>query len=302
MPTDGRQKPLVSVGFPVFNEESSLPAALDSILAQDYEHLEVIVCDNASTDATPEIAREYAARDARIAVHESDANRGSSFNFNRCFRLASGRYFTWASGHDTRLPQAIGKCVVALEEDPRLVLCYPRAVWCRFDGTPQTSFVDSVDTRGLPPALRLRETLEQVRIGTVFYGVIRSSALARTRLLCDCLGPDRVLLAELSMIGHFHQLDETLFCMTENRPWETHDQRVERWIEMTGIRSHLARSLPYTVMGFEHMRGVWRLSEGAAKPINAGLAAFWYSRRYLLLAIETLRRGSPAAPRQSGRS
>jgi glycosyltransferase involved in cell wall biosynthesis len=105
MPTDSRKKPLVSVGFAVFNEETSLAAALDSILAQDNEHLEVIVCDNASTDATLEIACAYSARDARITVHESAANRGSRFNFNRCFRLASGRYFTWARGHDTRLPR-----------------------------------------------------------------------------------------------------------------------------------------------------------------------------------------------------
>src|SRR6266576_7233191 len=102
MPTDGREKPLVSVGFHVFNEEAGLPADLDSILAQDYEHLEVIVSDNASMDATVDIAREYAARDARIAVHESDANRASHFNFNRCFRLSSGRHCTWPSGHDTR--------------------------------------------------------------------------------------------------------------------------------------------------------------------------------------------------------
>src|SRR5919198_1495185 len=153
MPIDGREKPLVSVGFPVFNEESSLPAALDSILAQDYEHLEVIVCDNASTDATLEIACEYAARDARIAVHESDANRGSNFNFNRCFRVASGRYFMWASGHDTRLPQAIRKCVEVLEDDPRLVLCYPRTLLRGLDGT-SAPIVDTLETRGLPPALR----------------------------------------------------------------------------------------------------------------------------------------------------
>jgi glycosyltransferase involved in cell wall biosynthesis len=302
MPTDGREKPLVSVGLPVFNEESGLPAALDSILAQDYEHLELIVSDNGSTDATVDIAREYAARDARIAVHRSDQNRGAAFNWNRCFRLASGPYFTWASGHDTRLPQAIGKCVAALEDDPRLVLCYPRALWRRFDGTSETRIGDTVGTRGLPPTLRVRETLKQVK-GEEINGVIRSSALARTRLICNCLVPDLVLLVELSMLGDFQQLDETLLVLTENRPWEKHDQRVERWIEMIGVQSQLARSRPYTVAGFELVRGVWRLSDGAAKPTNAGLAAFWYARRYLLLAIEYIWRGQLGQPsKQSGSS
>jgi glycosyltransferase involved in cell wall biosynthesis len=286
MPIDGREKPLVSVGFPVFNEESSLPAALDSILAQDYEHLEVIVCDNASTDATLEIACEYAARDARIAVHESDANRGSNFNFNRCFRVASGRYFMWASGHDTRLPQAIRKCVEVLEDDPRLVLCYPRTLLRGLDGT-SAPIVDTLETRGLPPALRLRETVEQLGWCNAVYGVIRSSALARTRLFCDCFGSDHVLLAELSLLGEFHQLDETLFVRTENRLPEELSHKLERVFEMTGVRSQLGRSRPFTVMGFEHVRGVWHLSEGAAKPKNAGRAAFWYARhRWPFVALE----------------
>ena len=280
MPTDGRNKPLVSVGFPVFNEETSLPAALDSILAQDYRHLEVIVCDNASTDATLQIAREYAARDARIAVHESDANRGSQFNFNRCFWLASGSHFMWASGHDTRLPQTIRKCVEALEDDPRLVLCYPRACWRRHDGTSDLIIDDTLETRGLPPALRLRKTVEELGNCDAVYGVFRSAALARTRLLCGCFGSDHVLLAELSLLGDFHQLDETLFVRTDNRVPEDEDQRLERVFEMHGVRTDLERSWPYTVMGIEHVRGAWNLSEGVARPANAGLAAFWYARRW----------------------
>jgi glycosyltransferase involved in cell wall biosynthesis len=287
MPTVGREKPLVSVGFPVFNEETSLPAALDSILAQDYEHLEVIICDNASTDATLEITREYAARDARITVHDSDANRGSNFNFNRCFRLASGRYFMWASGHDTRLPHAIRKCVEALEEDLRLVLCYPRALWQPLDGTSNPVVDDTLETRGLRPVLRVRKTVEELEDCNAVYGVVRSSALARTRLFCDCFGSDHVLLAELSLLGDFHQLDETLFVRTENRLPEEEDQRLERVFEMTGVRTHRGRSRPYTAMGFEHVRGVWHLSEGAAKPTIAGLTALWYARRWgPLLASE----------------
>jgi glycosyltransferase involved in cell wall biosynthesis len=283
----GPQTPLVSVGFPVFNEEKSLPAALDSILAQDYEHLEVIVCDNASTDATLEIAREYAGRDARIAVHESDANRGSNSNFNRCFRLASGRYFMWASGHDTRLPQAIRKCVEALEDDPRLVLCYPRARWRRPDGTSDPIVDDRLETRGLPPAQRLRKTVEELGNCDAVYGVVRSSALARTRLFCGSFGSDHVLLAELSLLGDFHQLDETLFVRTDNRLPEDEGQRLERVFEMHGVRTDLERSRPYTVMGFEHVRGAWNLSAAAARPTNAGLAAFWYARRWgPLLASE----------------
>lgn len=53
--------PLVSVGMPVYNGAKTLRRAMDSILGQDYSNFEFIISDNASTDETPEICREYAA-------------------------------------------------------------------------------------------------------------------------------------------------------------------------------------------------------------------------------------------------
>lgn len=271
MPMSRGETPLVSVGVPVFNEEASLPAALDSILAQEYERLEVIVCDNASTDATVEIAREYAARDARIAVHESDANRGQPFNFNRCFGLASGRYFTWASGHDTRLPQAIGECVAALEDDPTLVLCYPRAERRAFDGSVEPVLQGTAETQGLPPEVRLRTTVLQLMTCEIVHGVIRSSALARTRLFRQCHGADHVLLAELSLLGGFHQLDDVLFVRVQNRP-EREQEQLVRKLEIASL-TRVARSRPFSLMLVEHARGAWHVSTGTARVSNAWRAA-----------------------------
>lgn len=287
MPTGRREMPLVTVGLPVFNEEESLSAALDSVLAQDYEYLEVIICDNASTDATVEIAREFAARDARIAVHESDVNRGQPFNFNRCFELASGSYFTWASGHDARLPQAIRMCVEALAADPRIVLCYPSSLWRHLDGTTSPVLDDGLDTRGLPPTLRLRRAIEWLRTCNAVHGVIRSEALAATRLFRNCVGADHVLLAELSLLGEFRQLDDVLFIRAENRPLESHEERFTRTFEMLGVVDWNARAKPYTTMGFEHVRGVWHVSRRSRRLVASVLAALWFARRWRqLLAME----------------
>ena len=60
--------PLVTLGVPVRNGAAMLAAALDSIVAQDYPNLEVVVSDNASTDATPEILRDYVQRYRHIRV------------------------------------------------------------------------------------------------------------------------------------------------------------------------------------------------------------------------------------------
>ena len=83
--------PLASVGLPVYNGEAHLAKALDAVLDQDLEDFEVIVCDNASTDATADIARDYASRDARIRYHRNPRNLGLAGNFNKAFQLANGQ-------------------------------------------------------------------------------------------------------------------------------------------------------------------------------------------------------------------
>src|SRR5690349_18517402 len=116
--------PLVSIGVPVHNEARYLAAALDALLAQDYPNLEIIVCDNVSDDATGAIAREYAARDRRVRYHRNANNVGGIENFNVALRLARGKYFAWAAGHDLRRPSFVSRCVRVLEADPPVVLCH----------------------------------------------------------------------------------------------------------------------------------------------------------------------------------
>src|SRR3989442_1198286 len=93
-------KPLVSIGLPIYNGERYLRQALDSLLSQAYENFELIVSDNASDDATPEICAAYAARDARIKYFRAPTNMGAVWNFNRVFELAGGEFFMWAAHDD----------------------------------------------------------------------------------------------------------------------------------------------------------------------------------------------------------
>src|SRR5688572_22439365 len=113
--------PLLSVGMPVFNEGRSIANALDAILVQTYSNIEVIVSDNASTDATSDICLDYERRDSRVRYHRNSENFGGAENFNRAFALASGKYFCWAAGHDERTPDFGARCVEVLERDPSVV-------------------------------------------------------------------------------------------------------------------------------------------------------------------------------------
>ena len=79
--------PLVSIVVPVWNGEAHLRESLDSILAQTYPQLEVIVVDDASTDSTPEILASYGDR---IRVHRQQSTRGIYGNANDGIALACG--------------------------------------------------------------------------------------------------------------------------------------------------------------------------------------------------------------------
>ena len=63
--------PKVSIGLPVYNGEPFLSKTIDAILTQTFNDFELIICDNASTDATETICRKYAAQDKRINYYQN---------------------------------------------------------------------------------------------------------------------------------------------------------------------------------------------------------------------------------------
>ena len=102
-----RARPRVSIGMPVFNGATYIRDALDSLLAQTYADFEIIIADNASTDATEATCREYTMRDSRIRYVRHRENRGIVANFQHVLDEAVGDYFMWAAADDTWDPQWI---------------------------------------------------------------------------------------------------------------------------------------------------------------------------------------------------
>ncbi|MBQ7478817.1 MAG: glycosyltransferase [Selenomonadaceae bacterium] len=86
------ESPLVSVLVPVYNGEKYLPACLDSILSQTMEDMEVICIDDCSTDSSLSILREYAMRDQRVRLYQSEVNSGVDIVMNQALELVRGRY------------------------------------------------------------------------------------------------------------------------------------------------------------------------------------------------------------------
>ena len=114
-------QPLVTVFLPAYNCEKYIAVAIDSILAQTYSNLEVLICNDGSTDGTEEIIKTYT--DKRIKYIKNEKNLQLIATLNKGIRLAKGKYLARMDADDICLPQRIEKQVQVMERDPEVVIC-----------------------------------------------------------------------------------------------------------------------------------------------------------------------------------
>jgi glycosyltransferase involved in cell wall biosynthesis len=205
-------KPRVSIGLPIYNAEKYLEEAIDSILAQTYTDLELIISDNASTDRTQEICLRYAQNDQRIRYYRNDSNLGGAPNHNIVFRLAKGEYFKWAAYDDKLAPDFLLKCVEVLDKHPDVVLCMSQTDLIDEHGKHLRHFDYKEANADLPnPTKRFRNFLLHNLSANFFYGLIRVNRMAQTSLHGNFTAADVVLQAELALYGRFRVVPEYLF-------------------------------------------------------------------------------------------
>ncbi|WP_448203854.1 glycosyltransferase family 2 protein [Azospirillum sp. sgz302134] len=98
--TEKEAHPDVSVVMGAYNCERSVARALDSVLAQSFTSFEIIVVDDASTDATADVVGRFAERDRRITLLRNDVNRGPSAARTRAIAAARGRWIALLDSDD----------------------------------------------------------------------------------------------------------------------------------------------------------------------------------------------------------
>ncbi|NOG59105.1 MAG: glycosyltransferase family 2 protein [Proteobacteria bacterium] len=216
--------PLVSIGLPVYNGDTSLEAALDCLLAQDYPNIEVIISDNASTDATSKICEEYSQDEPRIKYFRSEENHGAIWNFNRVFELSTGKYFMWAAHDDLREASFIGACVEKMEAQGDAVLCQTFTAMYIEDNDEILGIINlnSFDN-ALNLCDRYEETLKHFP-ATAIYGLYRSSAVRKTHIYQKSISTDLAFIQELSIYGRFIQVPKVLFRYYGRKKWNTVEQ------------------------------------------------------------------------------
>jgi glycosyltransferase involved in cell wall biosynthesis len=203
--------PRLTIALPVYNGARFLEQTVQSLLSQKFADFELIIGDNASTDWTREIAQKLAAGDRRISYVRNERNLGLAGNFNALFQRASTELFKWAAADDAYEPEFLERCVQALDTHPTAVLAYARTCFIDENGGPLEITDPGWDLRFDSASERLLYAIQAGHWVNSIHGVIRREALARTRLLPCYPGGDYVLLGELSLLGTFIEVPETLF-------------------------------------------------------------------------------------------
>ena len=118
-------KPKVSVSLITYNQENCVRATIESILQQDYENVEIVISDDASTDQTPNIIAEYYELYPSKIIFLKNLQRGGvTINSQRALEKCSGDFVTFIGGDDLYLPGKLSAQVKWFFEHSDAVACY----------------------------------------------------------------------------------------------------------------------------------------------------------------------------------
>jgi glycosyltransferase involved in cell wall biosynthesis len=186
--------PLVSVICLCYNHERFLAEALDSVLAQTYPRLEIIIMDDCSTDGSVRIIQDYVRKYPQLSFMQSASNQGNTRAFNQAWRAAKGEFIIDFATDDVLLPERVAQQVAAFQQlDDRYGVVYSDAEYiddsgkhvryhCQRDAAGKVvSFAPSGDV--------FRHLLER-------YFVCPPTMMMRRRVLEDLNGYDEALAYE----------------------------------------------------------------------------------------------------------
>ncbi|MEO1575488.1 MAG: glycosyltransferase family 2 protein, partial [Pseudomonadota bacterium] len=203
----------ISVGMPVYNGELFMADAIESVLAQTFDDFELLIADNASTDATESICRDFADRDPRIRYTRHAENIGAAANYNFLFGRARAPYFRWNNSDDLLEPTLHARCYETLSARPDAVLAAGTSILIDDEGERLRDYNDNLHIVDESPSVRMKRFLKQVGLTNVIYGLMRREELGKTELMGDGSVPsaDIIFMAHLVLQGKFVMLDEPLF-------------------------------------------------------------------------------------------
>lgn len=193
--------PTVSIVIPAYNHARYLAEAIDSVLAQDYPNIELIVIDDESTDGTEEVLKRYPDE---AFYRERQSNSGQSRTINKGWRMSRGEILSYLSADDVLTPNAVSTAVACLMNQPETVLVYgdyelisPDSRIIRRVKAREHSYYDMVVNARCyigPGAFLRRSAFEQTNGWNPAY----------------VLTPDREFWLHLGLLGNFRRIPRPL--------------------------------------------------------------------------------------------
>ncbi len=278
------ERPVATVGLPVFNGERYLEASLRSVMQQTLDDIEIVVADNASTDRSVEIVRDLAGGDPRIRLIQQPENLGAAANYNAVAEAARAPYFRWTAADDLMAPTLLERFIALREANPSATLAYPRTQLIDADGRPTEVYDDRLDLRHASAWRRLCGFVRRINLCSAVFGVYRTPALQRTGMIRPFRGSDAVLLYEAALHGPVCEHPEPLFMRRvhaeASQEKNSTEEALQAWWDPKRRRD-LTFLSPRQRLLFEYLRLTW---QGPLAPIERewtmlAVLAVWSYRR-----------------------
>ena len=174
---------MITIGIPTVNSELRISTQLDSLLAQTHDDFKILISDNASTDGTYDICKQYSNRDSRVVVIRQPERLIMRDNFKFLLDMAETTYFTWQQDDDYLDNKWLEVTYGELEARPEMNMAFT-------DSTLEQDGVDKILQKNYDikedPLLRLRQLfLDKSYHLWMFVG---ADGLWRTEHLKQCFG------------------------------------------------------------------------------------------------------------------
>lgn len=166
----------VTIGVPIYNEARFLSKTLSSISGQADR---IIICDNASTDGSEKICRDFASRFPNVHYERFSKNKGAAASFRYCFDRSDTEYFMWVGGHDLLVKNYVKKLAYVLDSDSTILQAYSNALHLDVNYVYKSFYYyDWCDKlMSCSADIRVAATIKFLSDCTIFHGLYRRQIL-----------------------------------------------------------------------------------------------------------------------------
>ena len=201
-------KPKLIIGMPIYNGEKFIKLRLESLLSQKFIDFKLIISDNASTDKTEQICREFLMKDDRIQYFRQKKNIGSRKNFIFVLENADSDYFAWIAVDDITMPEFFDETINTLNSNDKLVGCITKSF--RY-GPNNDQILKQIPLHALKGSYnkKIRNYLKNPQ-SDMLYSVFRTKKLQKSIINDPISAWDSATILSVLRYGDIEVLDKSL--------------------------------------------------------------------------------------------